>query len=388
MRIAHVLAGRGWGGAERLACAVAKGLSDDGFDIAIEATPECAAHARNEGLRCLDEGSESAASDGPAARFRWATDARRRVRAFQPDVVHMHLSTPAFAGAAACVAADFPSLWTFHLLPERSWPLDYMTRLPSAWLVRLAARTGRRTLVGVSEVDAAALRARFDASAVRCVVNAPPPWADENSIGRDAWGGARHALLFVGRLEAQKGLDRFLGALASPLVAAHSFRLLVIGDGPRRRELEDVAAHLGLGDRVVFAGAMPARSAMRAADVVVCPSRFEGMPLVPMEAILSGTAVVASPIAPHRELLASVPESLLPDQEEDWPAWLADRLFDVDRRRAIADRQRPLGARFSIARVIAEYRALYDEIADAADHPPKAAARVGSGSLLPLDQGG
>jgi hypothetical protein len=98
--------------------------------------------------------------------------------------------------------------------------------------------------------------------------------------------------------------------------------------------------------------------------------------------------VVASPIAPHRELLASVPESLLPDQEETWPAWLADRLFDVDRRRAIADRQRPLGARFSIARVIAEYRALYDEIADAADHPPTAAAGVGSGPLLPLDPGG
>ena len=141
------------------------------------------------------------------------------------------------------------------------------------------------------------------------------------------------------------------------------------------------------GPFFVFAGAMPARSAMRAADVVVCPSRFEGMSLVPMEAILSGTAVVASPIAPHRELLASVPESLLPEHDEAWPAWLADHLFDGDRRRAIVDRQRPLGARFSIARVIAEYRALYDEIADAADRPPTAAARADSGSLLQLDQG-
>ena len=241
--------------------------------------------------------------------------------------------------------------------------------------------------VGVSEADASALRARFDARVVRCVVNAPPPPSgEETAIDRSTWGGATHALLFVGRLEAQKGLDRLLAALASPLLAAHSFRLLVVGDGPERLALEKLATHLGIGERVVFAGAMPSRSAMRAANIVVCPSRFEGMPLVPMEAILSGAAVVASPIAPHRELLGSAPESLLPLREDAWPRWLSELLSDADRRRDIVDRQRALAPRFSIARVVAEYRALYEQISGDAHPPTGAALRIGSLPLRQLSQ--
>jgi glycosyltransferase involved in cell wall biosynthesis len=362
-------------------------MRDEGIEVAIDATPECAAQASGERLPLLEGvGASSEPHEGPAARFRWATEARRRVRAFAPDVVHVHLSTPAFAACAACIAADLPAVWTLHLLPERSWPLDYMTRLPSAWLVRIAARTGRARLVGVSEADASTLRARFGRRAVRCIVNAPPP-SDDAAVGRDAWRGLPNAWLFVGRLETQKGLDRLLRALASPPVASRPFRLLVIGDGPRRAELERLAAALGLRERVVFAGAMPARAAMRAADAVICPSRFEGMPLVPMEAILSGTAVVASPIAPHRELFAAAPESLLPEREEAWSAWLAKYLFDEGRRQAIATAQRPLAARFSIERVVAEYRALYDDIARAGDQPPTAAVPpIGSLPLRQLDQ--
>jgi glycosyltransferase involved in cell wall biosynthesis len=354
--LAHVLVGAGWGGAERLACALARRLEHAGHELAMEATPDCRPGARGEPLASL--------RGRPARWLAWALAARRRLRAFDPHVVHLHLSTPAFAAAAACIAAGRPSVWTFHLLPASSWPLDAMTRLPCAWTLGIVGKTSPARFVGVSETDMATLAARFGPGVVRCVVNAPPPAPPEpEPIDGAAWGDAVHRLVFVGRLEAQKGVDRLLRGLAAPDLAATPFRLLVVGDGPARTELEELAADLGLSSRVRFAGARPGTSAMRAADLVVCPSRYEGMPLVPMEAILAGTAVVASPIAPHRELLGKVTGSLLPEDDGAWGAWLCDRLGDPTGARALVAAQALLAPRFSLDRVVAEYGALYEEVA-------------------------
>jgi glycosyltransferase involved in cell wall biosynthesis len=239
-----------------------------------------------------------------------------------------------------------------------------MTRLPSRLTLDVVARTWPARLVGVSEADAATIAARFGARAARCVVNAPPPAPDEpEPLDPAMWGDADHRLLFVGRLEAQKGVDRLLVALASPSLAATSFRLVVVGDGPARIELESLARLLGISERVRFAGARPGLSAMQAADLVVCPSRYEGMPLVPMEAILAGTAVVASPIAPHRELLGRIPAGLLPEDDRAWASGLGDLLRDPARLQALVAEQALLRPRFSLDRVVNEYSALYDEVA-------------------------
>jgi glycosyltransferase involved in cell wall biosynthesis len=209
---------------------------------------------------------------------------------------------------------------------------------------------------------------------VQSVLNAPPVQAEEtDAVDRSAWGNVDHALLFVGRLESQKGLDRLLTSLASPELATKSFRLLVIGDGSAMSALVSQAGALGLGDRVVFAGAGPARSAMRAADIVICPSRNEGMPLVPMESILAGTALVASPIAPHRELLDALPSSLLPTSDADWPARLSALLSDREGLRRLVEQQARLRGRFSLARVVAQYDAIYARMASA--HACRGAAR-------------
>ena len=107
---------------------------------------------------------------------------------------------------------------------------------------------------------------------------------------------------------------------------------------------------------------------MRAADLVICPSRSEGMPLVPMEAIQAGACVVASGIEAHRELLGGVEGSLLPDDEGVWGDWIAALLVDRTRRASIALRQSALRRRFSFGRLLDEYRALYESVL-AGDQP-------------------
>jgi glycosyltransferase involved in cell wall biosynthesis len=109
----------------------------------------------------------------------------------------------------------------------------------------------------------------------------------------------RRGVLFVGRLNAQKGLTDLLDAMASaPLAspAAMAVPLDIVGDGPDGPALQQRAASLGLTDRVRWHGALaqPALvSLYQQAQVLVIPSREEGLGLVAVEAQLCGTPVVA-----------------------------------------------------------------------------------------------
>jgi glycosyltransferase involved in cell wall biosynthesis len=101
------------------------------------------------------------------------------------------------------------------------------------------------------------------------------------------------ALLFVGRLTRQKGVDILLRALAT--IAPH-VTLDVVGDGEERASLEALASSLGVRQRVRWHGAKQASelsSFYRRAAALVVPSSEEGLGLVAVEAQLCGTPVVA-----------------------------------------------------------------------------------------------
>jgi glycosyltransferase involved in cell wall biosynthesis len=104
---------------------------------------------------------------------------------------------------------------------------------------------------------------------------------------------ARGRLLFVGRLNEQKGLARLLEALAA---TRSTIGLDVVADGPREAVLRAQAQALGLDGRVTWLGAQPpTRLAALYADAaaLVVPSIGEGLGLVAVEAQLSATPVVA-----------------------------------------------------------------------------------------------
>ena len=114
---------------------------------------------------------------------------------------------------------------------------------------------------------------------------------------------ARGGILFVGRLNTQKGLADLLEAMVSPAMRAHESQrageptvLHVVGDGPQREALKARAAALGLADRVRWYGAVPQPALVplyQGACALAMPSREEGLGLVAVEAQLCGTPVVA-----------------------------------------------------------------------------------------------
>lgn len=103
------------------------------------------------------------------------------------------------------------------------------------------------------------------------------------------------ALLAVGRLSRQKGFDLLLPAFARLLATAPAAHLTIAGTGSDEAALRALARTLGIADRVALRGFVEnPYPLMRAADLYVLSSRYEGFPNVALEALACGTPVVAA----------------------------------------------------------------------------------------------
>ncbi len=114
---------------------------------------------------------------------------------------------------------------------------------------------------------------------------------------------ARPTLLAVGRLAPAKGFDLAIRALAEPELAGTDARLVMVGEGPERERLEQLAKTCGVESRVEFHGELPQREVLaryREAWVLVAPSRVlsngrrDGIPNVVIEGMASGLPCLAT----------------------------------------------------------------------------------------------
>ena len=131
----------------------------------------------------------------------------------------------------------------------------------------------------------------------------------------------RRGLLTVSHLTSHKNHAAVIRAAArlEPKIPVR-----VIGKGPERASLERLAATLGVP--CTFESELTEAemvTAYRTAEVVVCPSTFEGFGLTPMEAIATATPVVASDISPHREFLGTSPRFFTLDDDDSLVAAIA-----------------------------------------------------------------
>jgi glycosyltransferase involved in cell wall biosynthesis len=113
-------------------------------------------------------------------------------------------------------------------------------------------------------------------------------------------------IVFVGRLDAVKGVPLLLEAFAKARTRHPRARLTIAGDGPARAALETRAAALGVGEAVQFAGYLDEAAVadlLANADMLALPSFAEGLPVVLMEAMASRIPVLATQVAGVPELV-------------------------------------------------------------------------------------
>jgi len=114
---------------------------------------------------------------------------------------------------------------------------------------------------------------------------------------RLGFGADDPVLLVVGRLEPQKGHAVLLDAMPAIFREFPATRLVCVGEGALRAELEEKADQVSFRDAVRFAGRQPnVEDWLALADVVVLPSFYEGLPLAAIEALAAGRAMVATAV--------------------------------------------------------------------------------------------
>lgn len=119
-------------------------------------------------------------------------------------------------------------------------------------------------------------------------------------------------LITVGRLDPPKGHDYLIEAFAKLIKDNAGLKLLIVGDGPSRRQLEDRVRSLNLQDNIIFTRMRSdVLELLYLADIFVFPTLSEGFPLAVLEAMAVGLPCVASDIGPNREVIESGKTGLL-----------------------------------------------------------------------------
>jgi starch synthase (maltosyl-transferring) len=173
----------------------------------------------------------------------------------------------------------------------------------------------------------------------------------------------QQVVLFLGRMDRQKGVDLLIEAAGGFLPRLNDFVLLLVGDGPEKARLQRQVKQASLSSKVIFAPWQPdPLSLMAAADLVVIPSRWEGMSNTLMECIALGRPFVATNVEGTSEVVSPEGQMLIV-RGGDANA-LAEKIVEVLENRApiseVIDANREfLVERFPLEQTVIAYRDLY-----------------------------
>lgn len=278
----------------------------------------------------------------------------RMFRRLQPDICHINMRIPSScqAGIVAAMLTGAKIVAVEHL------PL-YSRSSFVRWSRRQASRLyAAHVAVGEASAKEVEWQLGLPAGSVRTIHNGVVP---TDPVRRQATGGPP-VVGTLGRLVAQKGHDVLLQALELlPRV-----RAVVVGEGPDRARLEQLAADLGVADRLELPGwSDDATRYLSNFDVFVFPSWDEGLPLAILEAMLAGVPIVTSDVGSIREAIVNGDSGLLVPAGD--PAALAGAircLLDdaALRRRIVANARRAALKSFTATAMAMRYTELYDEV--------------------------
>ncbi|WP_328299149.1 glycosyltransferase [Streptomyces sp. NBC_00435] len=285
--------------------------------------------AREAGAEVLTWRAGRAPGPGLAAEV---LGARRLIARVRPDVLHAHSAKAGLAGRLAVrgsVPTVFqPHAWSFDAVGGATAALALRwERFGARWADRVLCVSDAERRTGESEgIDAhwSVIRNGVDLGHFR--PGDPDPVKDKARARAElplpeTFLSDGPLAVCVGRLCQQKGQDILLRAWSELRAAVPGARLVLVGDGPDTERLRRAAP-----PGVHFAGAaFDIRPWLRAADLVVLPSRWEGMALAPLEAMACGRPVLVSDVSGARESLPPGQRRLCLVEPED-PAALAKAL--------------------------------------------------------------
>lgn len=283
------------------------------------------------------------------------------------DLVHTHCAVGGVLGRVAGKCFGARTLWSSH-----GWSFNYtinegikgvlfrnieraMGLLTDRYIMlsREMLRIGHEAGIGAVKRS----------SLIPHGIELPDP-GDPSSKRAELGVGTEDVLLgWAGRIEPQKAPGVLIESCARVMRDRPNVKLLLVGDGPDRAELEAHADRLGVADRVIFAGWQPdAPNWMRAMDVFLLPSAWEASPIVLIEAMALAKPIVATRVGGVPETVIDGEGGLItePGDVEALSAHLEDLVDHAERRREMGrfNRQR-VETEHTLEAMCARYAAVY-----------------------------
>ncbi|HYS18446.1 MAG TPA: glycosyltransferase family 4 protein [Candidatus Binatia bacterium] len=374
VRVLHVITRLTLGGSSENTIASCVALARAGYDCTLaasfrESEAPSLDDARRRGCRVVDVpslGREVA----PLADLAALGQILRLIRRERPSIIHTHTSKAGFVGRLAALIARVPAvihqphghIFYGYYGPRRTAVFTALERQAARWTDRIVALTER----GIAEhlahgigrpAQYVAVPSGVPTAALRA---AAPLRAEARArLGLDA--GA-FVVVGLGRLIRIKGFDLLVRALPGVIAQIPSARLLLVGEGPERPSLDAIAASLGLTERLWMTGeTADVPMHLVAADVVVVPSRNEGMGRVIVESMALGVPVVATTVGGIPDVVTDGECGRLvePDDVDALAAALVELGRDPALRRKLGEAARARAEAFSTSVANEKLLALY-----------------------------
>lgn len=310
------------------------------------------------------------------------------LRAQRPDILQSFLVHANGLGTLAARLAGVPTILTGIRVAERRsrWHL-VLARLVDRWVSRhvcvsqavadFSATTGRleraRLVVISNGVDSSRHTPCAVAGVGKDVQTGVGNSHNHSTNFQPVGCGTRsvpttigRSILFVGRLDAQKGADLLVDLAPQFLAQLPEHNLLMVGRGPLEAQLAAAVSRTPFADRIHLLGwRSDVAEIIAAAELVVLPSRWEGMSNVLLEAMAAGKPVVARDVEGVREAIG-------PDGAEQVvgsdPQAFTDKVVAIAgcppaRSRLGAANQQRVAREFTLEAMVGQYAALYRELA-------------------------
>lgn len=283
----------------------------------------------------------------------------------EADVLHTHLPPADLVGSLAA-AGRVPHVAHLQGTPPWLASSSLRNRLRRG-LTRWAFRRSRGRFAAVSSSvrDFYAEHLGLAREHMQVLFNSVEP-GDLQAIPLPHEHDGPLTLGLAGRLVEEKGFDRLIAALPGLEAAGHDVQLLIAGTGGRESSWREEAERLGVSERITWLGNVrEMRSFYEAIDVFVLPSlHSEGLPLVLLEAMTAGRAIIATDTAGVRDAVVEGHSGVLvpPDDSDALAAAVATLTNETGRRveLAAAARERVLRD-FAPATLDARLQQIYDE---------------------------
>jgi GalNAc-alpha-(1->4)-GalNAc-alpha-(1->3)-diNAcBac-PP-undecaprenol alpha-1,4-N-acetyl-D-galactosaminyltransferase len=302
------------------------------------------------------EGNSATVIHGLANNLQRLRILRRAIKSTRPDVVISHIHRTNIMTILAVGKTPLPVFVVEHNDPG-------MNPAGKIWeTLRRRTYPRARKLVSVSHgVDK---QFSWLPAEQRTVIHNPLELLDEPAPNestnetnpRVSW------ITAMGRLTAQKGFDLLLQAFAKASPHYPNWRLMIIGEGELRGQLEQLSEKLGLAKAVSFAGLLAnPLPALRNSKLFAMASRFEGFPYAALEAMACGLPVIYTdcPSGPREIIRDGVDGLLVPNGDVAALAAAMERLMSDDAERdRLAARSPEVLERFGTDKIIAQWEEL------------------------------